>query len=143
MMGFHGKWKYDGLTSLGIITLDTDCIPTEGVYVPLPEEEEEEPEVEIVYIDREVIVEKVLPAPDPVIITEETEVIVEVPVEVEKEVYIQEESNTMMIVMAVVAGLFVIMLMNLIFCYLCIRKHKKRVNVLEREKVNWGKAQKS
>lgn len=65
MMGFHGKWKYAGLSSIGIITLDTDCRPEKGVFVEPPEKEEVDTEVktekEIIYIDREVIVEKVLP----------------------------------------------------------------------------------
>ena len=123
MMGFHGKWKYAGLSSIGIITLDTDCRPKKGVYVEPPFEEDVdiivEVEKEIIYIDREVIVEKVLPP-----IIKETEVIV-------TEIKI-EEKDPMVLIAAVCAVLLLIVILNLVICVCCIRKHKKRVDVLER-----------
>ena len=89
------------------------------------------------------IVEKVLPAPDPIIVVEEKEIEVEVPVPVEVLVVEKEESNSIMIVAAVAGGIILIMLVNLIACMCCIKKHKKRVDALEREKVDWHKINKN
>lgn len=38
-MGFFGSYKFDGLTSLGVIQFNEDCIPANGEYVE-PEKED-------------------------------------------------------------------------------------------------------
>ena len=70
---------------------------------------------EIVYVE----VEKVLPAPDPVVITKEVE---------------SESSALIVVIIAVV----VIIILNILLCLFCIRRHKKRIETLETEKkVDW------
>lgn len=113
-IGLQGRWKNNGLTALGIITLDTECIPKDGVYVEPGSGPE--PEKEIVYVE----VEKVLPAPDPII----------------------KESDPTGIIIAVVVTILILIIVNLLLCFFCIKKHKKRIQSLETEKVDWGNKQK-
>ena len=108
-IGLQGRWKNNGLTALGIITMDTECIPKDGVYV---EPGKIESDTEIVYIE----VEKVLPAPDP----------------------IYKASDPTGIIVAVIVSIFAIVIANLLLCFFCIKKHKKRIESLETEKVDWG-----
>lgn len=81
-IGLYGAWKFQGLTDLGLISLDTDCKPKGGVFKEPGAPDKEivtvyvESPPEIVYKDREVIKE----------VEKEVKVLVEVPVEVEKEV---------------------------------------------------------
>ena len=110
-IGLTGRWKNNGLTALGIITLNTECIPKDGVYVP-PSSDKTEPEKEIVYVE----VEKVLPAPDPIV----------------------KESDPTGIIIAVVVTILILIIVNLLLCFCCIKKHKKRIQSLETEKVDWG-----
>lgn len=48
----------------------------------------------------------------------------------------------MVLIAAVCAVLLIIVILNLIICIYCIRKHKKRVDVLERQKVDWSNKKK-
>ena len=109
-VGLFGSWKFNGLHSLGVITLNTDCIPKDGVYVA-PKKEEEK--VRIVEVIKEVKGDTV-----------------EVPIEVEVE---KEKADPIpLIVLAVV--FFVTVACILFYCLHCIRSHKKRIEVLETEK---------
>ena len=83
-LGFYGSWKYDGLASLGLITMNTQCLPRDGDYV---DQEVPDPAKEVVYVE----VIKVTPAPPAVIVEVpiETTVIKEVEVVVEKEVQVE------------------------------------------------------
>ncbi len=109
-MGLFGSWKFNGLHSLGVITLNTDCIPQDGVFV---EPKKEEEKVRIVEVIKEVKGDTV-----------------EVPVEVEVE---NEKVDPIpLIVLALV--FFITVACILFYCLHCIRRHKKRIEVLESEK---------
>lgn len=46
-MGFYGSWKFKGLTSIGVIEFNSDCIPKDGEY-----KEPGESDVEIRIVER-------------------------------------------------------------------------------------------
>lgn len=46
-MGFYGSWKFKGLTSIGVIEFNSDCIPKDGVF-----KEPGESDVEIRIVER-------------------------------------------------------------------------------------------
>lgn len=106
-IGLDGRWKNSGLTALGIITMNTQCIPEDGEYV---EPGKVETVKEIVYVE----VEKQLPAPDPIVIT--------------------KDADPTGIIIAVVVVFAVLIIVNIILCICCIRRDKKRIESLETEK---------
>lgn len=94
-IGLQGRWKNQGLTALGIITIDTECIPEDGVYVE--PDSESNADKDIVYVE----VEKVLPAPDPII---------------------KEVNTDTGIIVAVVVTILIMIVANALLCYFCIKK---------------------
>ena len=114
---------------MGLITLDIDCKPEGGVYVPKGEPPHEK---EIVYVEVPVM----LPVPEPEIVVREKAVPV-----------IQKETENNMMLLVIIAGsaFLLIIILNIIFCSCCLRQQKKRIQVLETEKekvkVSWSKLQ--
>ena len=127
VVGLKGTWKYNGLTSLGLITLDIDCKPEGGEYVPKGSPPFEQ---EIIYVEVPVM----LPVPEPEIVIREKAVPV-----IQKET----ENNMMLLVIIASAAIVLIIILNIIFCSCCLRQQKRRILVLETEKekikVNWSK----
>ena len=127
VVGLKGTWKYNGLTSLGLITLDIDCKPEGGEYVPKGSPPGEK---EIVYVEVPVM----LPVPEPEIVIREKAVPV-----IQKET----ENNMMLLVIIASSAILLIIILNIIFCSCCLRQQKKRIRVLETEKekvkVDWNK----
>ena len=80
------------------------------------------------YVEKEVVVEKIVPGPtpDPVIVTNEVEVEVET------------EADPTSAIVAVIVVIVIIIGLNLILCHFCIRRHKRRIETLETEKVDWS-----
>ena len=104
VVGLKGTWKYDGLTSLGLITLDIDCEPEGGEYVPLdsqPIEQEEVPDM--------------LPEPEHEI------VIMQKAAPVCQE---QTENNMMLLVIIAGAAIVLIIILNIILFSCCRRSVK-------------------
>ena len=132
VVGLHGRWKYNGLTSLGLITLDIDCKPEDGVYVPRGSENKDK---EIVYVEVPVM----LPVPEPEIVVKEKAV----PVLTDD----GGKGDMMMLVIIASAAIALIIILNIIFCHCCLRKQKRRIQVLETEKekvkVDWNQMQNS
>ena len=100
-IGLHGKYNtLTGLTSLGMFTIDTNCVPKSGEYVPIVP-----PKPNIVYIELPPIVKEV-----------------KVEVEVEK-----EKDNTTLIVVLIVVPLVILFAVNVVLCKFCICRYKNRV----------------
>ena len=100
-IGIQGKFNtLTGLTSLGMFTMDPNCTPKFGEYVPIVP-----PKPNIVYIE--------LPAK-----------VKEVRVEVEVE---KEKDSTTLIVVLIVVPLVLFCIVNVLLCRFYIRRYKNRV----------------
>ena len=115
LLGFHGRWTNAGLTGLGLIFLDTACKPTGGEFVPLKIEED------TVVVP---VPEVVKPVTPPVV------------VEAAKVAEDSDGNSTALIVAFTVVAV-VIILLNAFWCFIYFRRAKRRITVLETEKVNW------
>jgi len=105
-IGIKGNWKFQGLTSLGIITINPRCIPSSGSYVEVEPIPVIAVEPQIVYIEKE--------APEPITIIEE-----------------KEKNNTVLIVVIALVILVLFFAMNAFLCKRCIGKYKNRIQILE------------